>query len=276
MSHYKTKATALRHIESGDCFFNAPFKQFWNDKEVFFAGTTSKNEYVGILGDSRLCDGSFSNWINEWRWDGAFVKDLFDAMLKIYGQYHCPRDWILPYLPEEVTSNPAYLYQIGMLDPYGHSKYYEYLTGEAKTIYDNATRFNPADGEVNSLAQDVVCLIQDRMKSNPGLTIKLISKYPFLVPRELIEDREFCRLLSAKHGGWFGPVMEQYRDDIDFVIDAMNDGAKIPAKTLSYNLRKIIRENNPLSALSAHRLQESLASTLTIAQEKATTQRIKI
>ncbi|MEL4177752.1 hypothetical protein [Roseateles sp. PN1] len=68
-SHYKTKATAIKHILAGESFWTAKFKNFWEDKEVVKEAVIL-NPYVF---DHPKCGVK-----NEWRWDEEFTNEIFE------------------------------------------------------------------------------------------------------------------------------------------------------------------------------------------------------
>lgn len=114
---------------------------------------------------------------------------------------------------------------------------------------------------------------------NPAVAAALVKAMESYLPATLLQDRDFCFKLVKEHGCWCGVILDHYREDRDFVTDLYEAGVGVDFNSLSYEIRKLVRKEDPRTFLSAYRLREQLensvpaTSTQTVAPK---TKRLKI
>lgn len=267
-SYYKTKETALRHIEKGENFRNKTFRHFWNDKEVFLAAAkrgfeAHKSNGIELerWGKTRDDANRFPDWYEHWCWDGYYVSEIAFTKINTPPTRYLDIDWLAPFLPDSFTGSVEVLEQI-LSKQFVREEVFKYLSGEARVKYrerlenlrntlSNTQRLNRILYERNT----------DLLKANPSISAELVKANVSYLPKSLLADRGFCFLLAEKHAAWCGVIVDHYRGDRDFVTDLYQAGIDPGINSLSYEIRKLVRREDPRTFLSAYRLRERLEAT---------------
>ena len=265
-SYYKTKETALRHIEKGENFRNKTFRHYWNDKEVFLAAAkrgfeAHKSNGIELerWGKTRDDANRFPDWYEEWCWDADYVYEIamsqFNHPMFRYSQLN----WCKAFLPERFTGDPVLVEKLMPLLGYYDNDLTKQFTGEGRLKYQELS----AEKRL-SLMERFNRIVYERqtglVEINLAVAAELVKARESYLPATLLQNRDFCFKLVKEHGCWCGVILDHYRGDRDFVTDLYEAGISVDFHSLSYEIRKLVRKEDPRTFLSAYRLREMLES----------------
>lgn len=283
--YYMTKETALRHIEGGENFRNKTFQKFWNDKEVFLAAAKKgfeahRSNGVDLYrwGKTRSDENKFPDWYEEWCWDADYVYEIAMSQCNRVMFRYTQLDWCQAFLPSRFTGDPVLVEKLMLSLGYYSSDLSKHLTGEGRLKYQELRdqkrltlmeRFNRAVYERQTGMVEI----------NPAVAAELVKASESYLPATLLQNRDFCFKLVKEHGCWCGVILDHYREDRDFVTDLYEAGVGVDFNSLSYEIRKLVRKEDPRTFLSAYRLREQLESSVPATSTQAEapkTKRLKI
>ena len=283
--YYMTKETALRHIEGGENFRNKTFQKFWNDKEVFLAAAKKgfeahRSNGVDLYrwGKTRDDEEKFPDWYGEWCWDADYVYEIAVVQSSLVSMGAYELDWLAAFLPNQFTGDPVLVEKLMPLLGYCGSDLTKQFTGEGRLKYQKLSaekRLSPMEQFNRVVYERQTGLVE----LNPAVAAALVKAMESYLPATLLQDRDFCFKLVKEHGCWCGVILDHYREDRDFVTDLYEAGVGVDFNSLSYEIRKLVRKEDPRTFLSAYRLREQLensvpaTSTQTVAPK---TKRLKI
>lgn len=283
--YYMTKETALRHIEAGENFRNKTFQKFWNDKEVFLAAAKKgfeahKSNGVELCrwGKTRDDAKKFPDWYENWCWDADYVYEIAVAQSSSMSMGAHELDWLVAFLPNQFTGDPVLVEKLMPLLGYYNSDLTKQFTGEGRLKYQKLSTEKRL-----SLMEQFNRVVYERqtglVEINPAVAAELVKARESYLPATLLQDRDFCFRLVKEHGCWCGVILDHYREDRDFVTDLYEAGVDVDFHSLSYEIRKLVRKEDPRTFLSAYRLREQLEQSVPATStqtEVPKTKRLKI
>lgn len=264
-SYYKTKETALRHIDKGENFRNKTFRHFWNDKEVFLAAVKKgfeahKSNGIELerWGKTRDDAKRFPDWYEHWCWDGDYVSEIAFTKINTPPTRYLDIDWLAPFLPDSFTGSVEVLEQI-LSKQFVREEIFQYLSGEARAKYRERRENHPSTlTDTQRFNRILYERNTDLIRANRYVAAELVKSSVSYLPKSLLADRDFCFLLVKNHAAWSGVIVDHYRGDLDFVTDLYESGIDPGIHSLSYDIRKLVKREDPRTFLSAHRLRERL------------------